>query len=128
MLKTDDTVGQYLDELLHEPKPTPVAAPAANASAHPPASATPAAPVAERGDAAPPASPNPRHAAPAAALSPSVATVMPATPHEGRRRASDRMNRWIGFQVAGQNFGVEVLAVLEVQRVSEITAAPGAPP
>lgn len=38
------------------------------------------------------------------------------------------MNRWIGFQVAGQSFGVEVLAVLEVQRISEITPAPGAAP
>lgn len=47
---------------------------------------------------------------------------------EHGRRASDRVERWIGFSVAGQAFGVEVLRVLEVQRLSEITPVPGAAP
>jgi purine-binding chemotaxis protein CheW len=125
MLKTDDAVSQYLDELLHEPKPTPVSAPAANA---PKAEAVKVEAPRVEAPTQTAAAPTPVTVATPAPAAPPVATVMPPAPRESRRRASDRMNRWIGFQVAGQNFGVEVLAVLEVQRVSEITAAPGAPP
>lgn len=95
--------------------------------------------------AAPAAAPPPPAAAPAPGVepAPAVAVPRPAAATEGRaearaeaaadeidrrRRASDRVERWIGFTVAGQGFGVEVLRVLEVQRLSEITPVPGAAP
>lgn len=80
-------------------------------------------------DPAQPPAPPAGAPAPAPAPAPALGVAAPASGGEPRRRrASDRLDRWIGFQVAGQGFGVEVLAVLEVQRLGEITPAPGASP
>lgn len=94
----------------------------------------PSAPASAAPVAAPPASVPPPEAKPAvAAVAPAPRSERPAAggsePARGEhRRASDRIERWIGFVVAGQAFGVEVLRVLEVQRLSEITPVPGAAP
>lgn len=111
----DSYVGRLLDSApAVAPAPVPVAAAAAPAPAPMPAAAP--APL----------------AAPAAIPAVAAASVRAADSDkddvERRRRASDRMERWIGFVVAGQGFGVEVLRVLEVQRLSEITPVPGATP
>ena len=65
-------------------------------------------------------------AAPAPAPTHAVEPVKGEGPAPERRRASDRSERWIGFTIAGQNFGVEVLQVIEVQQMCEITPVPGA--
>lgn len=144
MLKTDssETVAAYVDELLRDLVATPLPAEKAAPAAPIPVQAVsreapvPTPPVgAPSGATAPTPMTAPKRTAEAVAPEGAPArAVLPATAEraaetgDGRRhrRASDRVDRWIGFQLAGQNFGVEVLSVLEVQRISEITPAPGA--
>lgn len=125
MLNADSTsVSAYLDELLQPaPRAPAAAAPATSPASAPGSAASVPAPAPAP---APTSTPNPAPAMPPAAPAATLAAAAPAQADARQRRASDRSERWIGFQVAGQGYAVEVLKVLEVQRVGEITPVPGA--
>lgn len=55
-----------------------------------------------------------------------VDETLPPDEYLPSRRASDRTERWIRFGLNGQDYGVQVLAVMEVLRASEISPVPGA--
>ena len=43
-------------------------------------------------------------------------------------KVEDNVIQWVTFRLAGENYGIAVMQVQEVLRVSEITPVPGAPP
>lgn len=54
-------------------------------------------------------------------------TVISGTRHSDGGREGDVVRRWIGFELAGQLYGVPILAVQEVLASAEIEPIPGAP-
>lgn len=53
--------------------------------------------------------------------------VLPSVRHSDGGREGDVVRRWIGFELAGQLYGVPILAVQEVLASAEIEPVPGTP-
>ena len=57
----------------------------------------------------------------------SVSPVVSGARHSDGGREGDVVRRWIGFELAGQLYGVAILAVQEVLASAEIEPVPGTP-
>jgi purine-binding chemotaxis protein CheW len=53
---------------------------------------------------------------------------VPTTGIQGARRGDGVITRWVGFQVEGQSYALDILHVQEVLAAAEIEPVPGTPP